>query len=248
MNVFALNKIRKLILEGEKNSDKIKIFFWFFGLKSDLYLKNNDGLFFVRGGSADLWMMSPMGEGEIRKYFDLKEGVFLDIGANVGKYSIMLGKRMGVDGRVLAFEPEPNNIKSLKKNIELNRVNNIDIIEKACSNSKGEIDFYLSSNNTGGHSITAKTNNKITVQADTLDNILKERGVSRVDMVKIDVEGAEYLVLRGASIMLRKFRPKIIFESWGSESYNKIKDILIPNGYKIKRISKIDYLAIPINK
>lgn len=239
-----LLKTINLIEEGNTLKDKIKIFLWLsFNIQKNLILKNKDGIFFVRGKSADLWMMSPMGEEEIRKYFDLEEGIFLDIGANVGKYSIMLGKQMGAKGRVLAFEPEPNNIKSLKKNIELNRVNNIDIIGKACSSSRGEVNFYLSSDNTGGHSITAKTNNKITVQSDTLDNILKENKISRVDLAKIDVEGAEYFVLKGARMMLEKFNPKIIFESWVGANHNKAIALLESFGYEIKKISKNDYFA-----
>ncbi len=193
---LKIKKVFSLIFEGRKLQDKIKIILWFFGIKQALFLKNKDGLFFIRKNSADLWMLSPLGEGEFRKYFNLSEGIFLDLGANVGKYSILLGKKMGPRGKVYAFEPEPNNLKALKTNLSLNKIKNVQIIEKACSNLKGKVDFYLDDKNTGGHSLLRKTNKKISVKSDTLDEILRENKVLRVDLIKIDLLEKMIIYLR----------------------------------------------------
>ena len=230
----------KLILEGKSIADKIKIFLWFFGIKSNLYLKNKDGIFFIRKNSADLWMLSPIGEEEIRKYFVLTKGVFLDIGANVGKYSIMLGNQLEKKGKVYAFEPEPSNLKSLNRNLNLNKLKNVHIIPLACFDKKGKINFYLNNKNTGGHSLIKKSDKKISINANTLDSIVKVENIKNIKLIKIDVEGAELNVLKGAKEVLKKYKPKIIFETYFP---NKVLPYLKNFNYDIKKISKRDYFA-----
>ncbi len=241
-----MNKITKrikLILEGKTIKDKFKILFSVFLLnkyRPSVYLKNRDGLFFVRKNSSDLWMLSTLGEAEIRDYFKLNEGCFLDIGANVGKYSVIIAKQLKDKGFVLCFEPEPKNLIALKRNLLLNKLNNVNIVPIALSDRKGNIDFYLNSENTGGHSLVNKTKNKITVKSDKLDNVIKQQNVRNIKLIKIDVEGAEMKVLKGAENLLKKDHPKIIFET-------DYPEIILPYlkkfHYNIKKISDRDYFA-----
>ncbi len=245
-----MNKILKrikLIIEGKSLKDKLKIFFSVLTInqyKPEVSLKNKDGIFFVRKNSADLWMLSTLGEDDLRKYFKLDKGVFLDIGANVGKYSVILGKQLKDKGKVFSFEPEPSNLQALIKNLKSNNLTNVKIIPLACSDKKAILNFYINKNNSGGHSLKYKTNNKISVEANTLDNLLKPFKLKRVDLMKIDVEGAESDVLKGAIKPLKKFHPKIIFEAWDDKYLQKCLDVLKPLGYKVKKISEENYLAI----
>jgi len=196
-----MNKIIKrfiLISEGQRLKDKLKIFLSVITLNkysSNLNLKNNDGIFSIRKKSADLWMLSTLGERELRKYFFLKRGVFLDVGANVGKYSIIMGRKMGKKGKVYAFEPEPHNLIALERNIKLNNLQNIRIVPLACSDKKSIIEFYIDEKNTGGHSMIRKTNKKIKVKTERIDEIISSEKIRNVGLVKIDAEGAEMKVL-----------------------------------------------------
>lgn len=240
------NKIKKrirLIKEGRSFRDKVKIFIWFFGIKRGLYLKNKDGIFYIRPNSSDLWMLSPIGEEEIREYFNLSKGTFFDIGANVGKYSIIIGNQLGKNGKVYSFEPEQSNLKALERNLLLNKIQNVKIIPIACSDKKGNLNFYLNKDNSGGHSLVKKTDKKIVVKSETLDSIVKDKKIKDIKLIKIDVEGAESLVLKGAKKTLKKFHPKIIFEAWSNNYLEKCTKILKPLNYQVKKIPKSNYFA-----
>jgi hypothetical protein len=78
---------------------------------------------------------------------------------------------------------------------------------------------------------------------DTLDNVINRDKIKNVKLIKIDVEGAESDVLRGAKKILKRDHPRIIFEAWDEKNLNKIKKILILFKYQIKRIGYEDYLA-----
>ncbi len=241
-----LRKIIRLISEGKTFLDKIKICASLFSLRKyspEIYLKNEDGEFFIRPNSADLWMLSPLGEIKIRNYFKLNSGTFLDVGANVGKYSVILGNQLKENGKVFAFEPEPSNLKALKKNLELNKLTNVIIIPFACSDKKDKLKLYLNEKNSGGHSLIKKQKKFIEVEVDTLDNIIKKYKIKKVHLIKIDVEGAEADVLKGAKIILERDHPRIIFEAWDKEHFEIIKKVLTPFKYQIKQIGEENYLA-----
>jgi len=237
-----------LIASGNKLKDKFLIFAWIFvsllnfNLGNKLIkIKNEDGKFICRGNFSDLWCISPWGEKDIRKYFEkFNGGTFIDIGANIGKYTIMLGKNAN---KVIAIEPEPNNFKILKKNIKKNKLKNVIALKIACSNKDEKADFYVDKQNTGYNSLNRKTKDKITIKTRKLDNLLKELKIKKIDLIKIDVEGAEKQVLEGGIHSLKKYKPKIIFEAWNKNYLNLIKKILLPLGYNIKQINDINYYA-----
>jgi len=211
-------------------------------------LKNKDGTFFCDRDMTSVWIASSLHETKMEKYFSLEEGVFIDIGANIGKYSIIVGKNLK-GGVVVAIEPEPTNFEILKKNIKRNGLKNVLPINLACSDKNGNLDFYIDQFSSGGHSLHKKENfEKITVKAEKLDKILKRLQISEVNLIKIDVEGAETEVLRGATKILNKHHPRIIFEAWNERKLLGIKKILVPLNYKIKKIGEIDYLALENDK
>ncbi len=234
-----------LIKSGRDFSSKLFIFLWLFypksGLIREVFIKNEDGLFYLPKKFKSVWVVSSYGEEELRDYFNIKKGIFIDVGANVGKYSIMVGNRLKNNGKVISIEPEINNFLTLKENIKLNKLNNVILENSACSEKNGLVQLYLS-DYPGQHSIYRKTKHRIKVRSVKLDDLIKKYSLKKVNLIKIDVEGAEIDVLKGAENILKKFKPKIIFECYG-ENYPKVKALLKKYGYKIKKISKIDYFA-----
>jgi FkbM family methyltransferase len=141
--------------------------------------------------------------------------IFIDVGANGGIYTLIAAKRVGPEGRVIAFEPDPRNVALLRENIALNKLTNVTVVAKAVSSAEGTGSLAISRD--GAMNSLAKTTHGgqqiekwETVETTTLDQALREAGVSRVDVIKIDVEGAERMVLEGARETLANNRDAVI--------------------------------------
>lgn len=144
---------------------------------------------------------------------------------------------------VVAIEPEPENFEVLKKNIALNELKNVIALNLACASKLGKVRLYLSPG-PGWHSIVNKTSRSIQVTGRTLDDILAEIRVFKIDLLKIDVEGAEAHVLLGARRTLRNTKKiRIIFEALDEAAFRKCQKILEPLGYRIKYIYPTSYVA-----
>jgi len=132
----------------------------------------------------------------------------VDVGANVGYYTLLFSKLVGPDGTVYAFEPHPEINQLLKHNTK--RRKNIIILQKAISNVNGEVEFYFSKR-TRSHGLYVPQEFKIgstKVEAVCLDDFL---GNKQCDLIKIDVEGAEPLVIKGMSNFINNAKRLIIF-------------------------------------
>jgi FkbM family methyltransferase len=254
----SIRKYFGLVKEGRFLKDKVTIAIYAFNfllnrlsnhkthaLLFDVTLKNSDGIFFCGKNIFSVWTGSSFYESELRKYFDLEKGTFIDVGANIGKYSILLGKKLKERGTVLAIEPEEKNFNILKKNIKLNGLKNVMPINKGCFSKKDTLDFYLENIGYGKHSLSNKElgDKKIQINVDALSNIVKKNKIKDIKLIKIDVEGAEADVLKGAEKILKKYHPKIIFEAWNEEQLKGVKKELDKMKYKIKRIDPENYLA-----
>lgn len=124
----------------------------------------------------------------------LKEGgVFVDIGANAGIYSLCGAQAVGASGRVLSVEPNPVVAERLRFNLSLNGFDGRAVIEQAgVSDSAGRFDLILDESNLGGSSLAlARSEKTLSVRCDLLANILAAQGIARIDALKIDIEGAE---------------------------------------------------------
>lgn len=143
-------------------------------------------------------------------------GVFLDIGANLGFFSLMASKRVGPSGVVHSFEPVPAQYSHLVENLRLNAATNVTAQPFALSDTDGSMDFFVSKSwNSGVHSLFALPDAvKTKVQVHTLDGYLASANVPPPTLIKMDVEGAETLVLRGAAGLLKStHRPFVVLEA-----------------------------------
>ena len=123
---------------------------------------------------------------------------FIDIGANVGAYSLYVASRAGPTARILAVEPQPRMFERLIYNLRLNAFATVKAIDCAVADRSGELTLFLDERNSGESSVKLVTHSGATpirVLGKTLHQLLEEEGFDRVDGMKLDVEGAEDLVL-----------------------------------------------------
>ena len=149
-------------------------------------------------------------------YHVLKPGdTFIDIGANIGLFSLNASKIVGNSGKVYSFEAFKPNYIQFKKHIAQNKIQNIKAENKAVSNDSTPIEIrYNDSQNNIGMASAFLEEFTITekVEAVTLDQYLSENSLEKVDLIKIDIEGGEYNALLGMAETLAKYKPQIIIE------------------------------------
>ena len=140
--------------------------------------------------------------------------VFIDVGANFGVYTLVASKLVGTSGRVIAFEPTAQSFAILRQNIALNHFANVRAFQFALAQRRGKAWLYHGwdpvGNSLGKDPLCGNEGEE--VQTEALDKLLEEKDIDRVHAIKIDVEGAEELVLRGAIRCLTTNRPIVIFE------------------------------------
>lgn len=142
----------------------------------------------------------------------------LDIGAHHGYYTLLFSRKVGVEGRVVAFEPSPRERQRLALHLRINRCKNVAIEDCALGEAEGMEQLYLANARESGlnslrkPAVSARTE-LVSIRTRCLDRVLRERGIERVDFIKLDVEGAELSVLKGATELLhRRPRPIILAE------------------------------------
>lgn len=171
----------------------------------------------------------------------LKPGdVFVDVGANVGYFSLLASQ---ICSKVFSFEPNPECLAQLRKNIELNKIKNIDVRPIGAADKPGLAEFHVDASNIGCGSLREVSGEKFSIQLDTLDAQLAEQPIR---LIKIDIEGAEVLALKGAaSILSRSNAPDVICEisehglmQLGSSKEELFK-MMLSHGYKNRIISPI---------
>jgi FkbM family methyltransferase len=163
----------------------------------------------------------------------------LDIGAHHGFYTLLLARMVGSRGIVFAFEPSPRERGALLRHVQLNRCGNVKVQALAVGSAAKEVDLYLVDDAQSGCNslrppvVTVGTS-QVPVRVVPLDSWLSEQKIERVDFIKLDVEGGELDVFRGATNLLEHHpRPVILAE---------VQDLrTLPWGYKAK--ATIDYLG-----
>lgn len=135
--------------------------------------------------------------------------IVFDIGANVGYYTVLASKKVGRRGKVFAFEPDPHNLTFLQKNQQINNCQNVEIIEKAVADKDGKSYFLQDTSNPGESRLSNK--GEITVETITLDTFISQKKIKKVDVIKIDIEGAEIQALKGGREFLKNSKNIKIF-------------------------------------
>jgi FkbM family methyltransferase len=162
----------------------------------------------------------------------------LDVGANVGDWTLAMALRVGRRGKVLAFEPVPYLADTVRKTARINRQHWVEVLPLALSATDGAAEFSVERGNSGGSRL-GRAQGDFTLTSVTtarLDTLLATRpDVDRIDLVKIDVEGAEADVLAGAERSLERFRPVLLVESGFEtpEQRESIHGLLTGLGYDL---------------
>ena len=131
-----------------------------------------------------------------------KGDTVLDIGANIGYYTLIFARLVGEGGKVIAFEPSPENFAILKKNVEANGFKNVTLVQKAVSDRTGKIKLYLS-DDAGEHTISGHGSGREAIEIDSvrIDDYFRDSKES-INFIKLDIEGAEFQALKGMQKLL----------------------------------------------
>jgi FkbM family methyltransferase len=150
-----------------------------------------------------------------------------DIGANAGFYTLLASRLVGPGGAVVALEPLPRNVGYLRRHIAANRCGNVQIIEAAALDDEGHARMAASAPATAR--VTAAGD--IVVRMTTLDTLVFRDGLPAPHLIKIDVEGAEAAVLKGAWGVLGRYRPTILLSTHSEELRHECHAVLRRLGY-----------------
>lgn len=152
-------------------------------------------------------------EGRVRDVFKPKVGeIVVDVGTYIGRYTLIAAEYVGDTGLVVGIEADFHNYQRTQRNVEINKAKNVVLVWSAASNHEGMVRLYQAEKS-GRHSLVYARARYEDVPCKSIDNLLHELGVSRVDWVKIDVEGAELMVLEGSQKTLAENeRLKLVME------------------------------------
>jgi FkbM family methyltransferase len=139
----------------------------------------------------------------------------LDVGANVGYFSLLFSVLVGPKGYVYAIEPFPQNADKIREMVRVNKLMNVSLFPVAAANRSGTVSFQTDLSGAMGHIVKGpKWESAQIIQVETvrIDDLVRENGINRIDLVKIDVEGSEHEVLFGMQNVISRFKPLIICE------------------------------------
>ena len=156
-----------------------------------------------------------------------------DVGANIGLSALEFARAAGADGLVISFEPHPDTAARLAGNLRENGVANVRIIQSAVGAASGTVTFHESAQATlsSASVIPPELVRSFEVPVTAVDAVWHDAGCPSVSALKIDVEGGELDVLRGARALLAQERPAILLEAWGPEQLKPIAALLSTAGY-----------------
>jgi FkbM family methyltransferase len=216
-------------------------------LMLEIYVPKHNYNIYCPLNKEDFIVMTRHEDDIIERFLPKQGDIVVDIGAHMGRYTIIGAKRVGAQGKVVAIEAHPGNFEMLNSNIKLNQLTNVIPLNYAVYSKETKIKLYLPDEESGytmHHSIMSsyvftkykdKTEDKfVEVSANTLDYFLQLEGITDVNWIKIDVEGAEFEVLKGAHNVLSNSKNiSLLIEVHGKDTYEPIIKSLRSYNFKI---------------
>ena len=196
-------------------------------LKPEYVIIDKQKIYLDKWDSLDLLENKVYGEldTKIVKKVVKTDDVVLDLGANIGYFTILFAKLVGNNGKVIAFEPEFNNFQSLKKNIAENGFHNVIAENKAVSEKNGTTVLYTGTKSSGANRIYEPKKAqewrekgkqqkflKNEIETVSIDEFLNNNKIENVDFIKMDIEGGEFFALKGMKNVLKNPNLKIFME------------------------------------
>jgi FkbM family methyltransferase len=208
------------------------------------------GEFEIRAGTDDLYHVLPSREAavvaELRK--QLRPGsTFVDAGANIGFFAVLAAQLVGPTGHVVAIEMMPDTAHRLRAHLAMNRLTSVVVHEYALSDHSGDEVVATVSEGEFGKATIARSNDgqrKVTVVTRTIDDLLADAATS-IDLIKMDLEGAETLALEGASKILKRTN-SVIFEQL--EGDRSAGELLEKAGFHLRKLDASNVLAQRIRR
>ena len=170
----------------------------------------------------------------------------MDVGANWGLHTLYLSRLVGPTGAVIAVEPFGPVAAELEWHIQTNKCTNTKVYRLALSSEDGFAEFTPGDRASKGHLTSlsneedvdvAQAHSKSRVQTKRLDSLVKELSLTKLKLIKLDVEGAESLILEGARETMRKFRPILVIELHTSQQDVKVAKLVCDEHYTLRRLS-----------
>ncbi len=163
-------------------------------------------------------------------------GWAIDVGANVGVFTVSVAQALVPDARLLAFEPLPGNVARLRQNIEDSKLGAVEVLPVATGSVAGESEFLATSDAAYAGLVdsleSGRTGDVLRVPVTTIDAEWRARGEPRVALVKLDIEGGELSALQGATALLRRWHPLLLVEATSDAQRDAIAALLDGYGYQ----------------
>lgn len=183
-----------------------------------------------------------------------EDDVIVDVGANIGYYTLQFARKVGPKGHVFAFEPDPENFATLTKNIKLNGYQNVTLLQKAVSDTTQKLKLYYSEDHKGDHRTYASEENRrsFEIEATSLDDYFATNPTP-INLIKMDIQGFEYYALKGMREVFSK-HPKLILASefWpyglkqaGSDP-KALLELLLASGFNLFELSEAHKALLPV--
>jgi len=204
LKYWILYAISRLTLDKEKAHDISKNIISHFKDKNliiPLPMNSPDTYWMGLRDSGDFEVFREVCMEDHYNYSQIKKDmVVVDVGAHIGTFTLLASKKAGEKGKVIAIEPEPQNFNQLIKNLKINEIKNVITIKTALNDFNGQADFFITDDSMS-HSFFPQASNireKTQIEVKTLDALLQELRINKVDLLKIDAENAELKILKGA--------------------------------------------------
>ncbi|MGY5146773.1 MAG: FkbM family methyltransferase [Candidatus Nitrosopumilus sp. bin_7KS] len=220
-----------------------------FMFKDFIVISNNNIKAAIRKNTMDYQTLFKRDEGIISEIKLLPNDTFVDIGANVGSYTLQLGSKYP-NNKIISIEAHPEEFKALKRNIvDVNNMKNVVLVNMGVYSKKDELELYQQGIWTASSSAFVKSENAIKIPCDTLDNIFEQLKNNQkftdeeILVIKMDIEGSEHDALLGATESLKKCK-KIFIEVHYTdkltreENLEQVKKILEQNNFSLEILQK----------